>query len=313
MTRLESASDLTSASAIGPEARPSAEGDVPALDIDAVVSRVEQMSSLPQVAAKVIEAASDETCDAADMRHIVESDPALSARVIQCVNSAAFGLQTKISSLQRAISYLGFKQVRNLAVTASVAGIFMKDDQPIGAYNRADLWAHMVSVAVVSRMVAKRCGLSNFEEVFLAGLLHDVGIVLEDQYGHEAFVAMLRGLSPERTLCENERAALGFDHTMLGERVAGQWKFSQDVTDTIRHHHDTANYDGDHLTVVACVDVANLLCSVSERASVGVNLVRPSLASMEAIGLERSDLKVLLKDMEEEIESQEELFGLLGV
>ncbi len=280
-------------------------------NLEKVVREVQEVSSLPSVAAKVIEVCNDPNAGAAQMRKIVEGDPALSARVIKCVNSAAYGLRKRVTSLQRAISYLGFKQIRNLALTASVAGVFQKSDETVGNYKRAFLWRHMVSVAVVSRMVAARQKMENFEDVFLAGLLHDLGIVLEDQYCHGKFVQMMEKLEGEPSLCEAEQKCFGFDHTELGLEIATRWKFSDEILDTIRYHHNLNNYRGEHKQIVACVDVANLLCSVSKRTSVGVNLVKPNSSSLAALGLMRADLRVLTEDLEDELRANKELFDLL--
>ena len=104
--------------------------------IDQVVRQITEISTLPHIALRVMSVANNPDAGAADLRVVVEADPALSSRVLKCVNSAAYGLRHKCTSLQRAISYLGFKQVRNLAITASVSEIFKKDEK-IEPYRRS--------------------------------------------------------------------------------------------------------------------------------------------------------------------------------
>ena len=91
---------------------------------ETVARRIEEISTLPQVAMHVMQIAADETSGAADLTEAMESDTALSARVLRCVNSSAYGVRRKITNLQQAIAYLGMKQIRNLAVTASVSELF---------------------------------------------------------------------------------------------------------------------------------------------------------------------------------------------
>ena len=277
--------------------------------IEQVVRQTVEVSTLPHIAMRVMGVANDPNAGAADLRVVVEGDPALSARVLKCVNSAAYALRFKVTSLQRAISYLGFKQVRNLAVTASVSEVFHKD-QEIKTYSRARLWRHLVSVAISSRMIAARQKMDSFEEAFLAGLLHDLGIVLEDQYCHERFVAMVTHLSPEQTLLQAEQEYLGFDHTRLGSRMADEWKFPEEVKDIMRFHHMPQNYRGPHGKTLACVVLANLLCTLKGVSSMGMNLLRPTLWSMEALGMNKNDVKVLATDLDKEFEANHALFKL---
>ncbi len=167
--------------------------------LEKLLREINEISTLPHIVSRVMQAAHNPASSASDLMKIVETDAALSTRVLKCVNSAAYGLRNRITNLQHAISYMGFKQVVNLAVSAAVCDIFQGDTK-VGPYSRMGLWRHVVSVAVVSRMIAIRQKMQNFEEAFLAGLLHDIGIILEDQYAHEPFMQMMRDLAPGRSL-----------------------------------------------------------------------------------------------------------------
>ena len=187
----------------------------PTPTVEAVARRIEEISTLPHVALQVVRTASDDSSSAADLKKVMENDIALSARILRCVNSSAYALRTKITNLQHAITYLGMKQIRNLAITASVADLFKKDEK-IGQYRRQDLWRHLVSVGICARLIAMRRKIGDFEDAFLAGLMHDIGIVLEDQHVHAPFSRLIQSLNGDKTLIEAERSQLSFDHTTLG-------------------------------------------------------------------------------------------------
>ena len=240
----------------------------------AVVDRISDVSTLPQVALAVIQIASDAKTGAADLKKIVEEDPALTVRVLRSVNAAAHGLRNRITNIERAISYLGFSRIRNIAVTTSVSAVF-KSDHIIKTYRRTMLWRHLVATATAARLIARRCGLANFEDAYLAGLLHDIGIILEDQYVHPNFYYLIESLKEERTLTASEYDLLGFDHTVLGDEVAKNWKFPPAVRAAIRFHHDSQNSDEEHAMIVCCVEAANILCSLRGITSVGLKLVTP--------------------------------------
>src|SRR5262245_6223441 len=96
-----------------PDHPATANATVAPLTLDDAVHMVVEISTLPQVALKVMEVAQDSEAGAADLKAVVEGDPALSARVVRLVNSAAYGMRTPVTNLQQAISYLGFNQIRN--------------------------------------------------------------------------------------------------------------------------------------------------------------------------------------------------------
>lgn len=277
--------------------------------VDVAFERVSDVSTLPHIALRVLEVARDPKAGAADLRAIVEGDPALSARVLRCINSAAYALRTTVTNLHQAISYLGFNQVRNLAITASVSDIF-KQNEIIGTYRRTELWKHMVTVGICARMTASRQRLQNFEEAFLAGLLHDIGIVLEDQHCHDRFCEMMANINDTQPLIEIEHKYLGFDHTMLGERIAKVWRFPDAVCASIRYHHAPKLYHGEHIAILQCVELANWICTFKGITAVGRKNTKPPLDTMDAMGLGREDIKVLITDLDHEITMHQQLFEL---
>jgi HD-like signal output (HDOD) protein len=279
------------------------------ISLDQVVQRIDEISTLPQVALRVMEVANDPDSGAADLKEVMEGDAALSARILRCVNSSAYATRTKITNLQQAIAYLGLKQIRNMAMTASVSDLFKKDEQ-VGSYRRLDLWRHLVSVGICARLIALRRKLRDFEDAFLAGLLHDIGIILEDQHVHTAFCRMIGALDQEHALTVVEQKELGFDHTQLGGRVADSWNFPEAVRAAIRYHHASVSYRGEAVNLVRCVEVANLLCTLTGAPSIGLKLVRVSQPALAALSLTREDITVLAADLKDELAQNASLFSM---
>ncbi|MBN2473913.1 MAG: HDOD domain-containing protein [Pirellulales bacterium] len=277
--------------------------------LDRVVRRVSGLSTLPDVAIRVIEVANNDAAGAQDLKVAMEGDVALCARVLRLVNSSAYGLRQRVSNVQAAIAYLGFRQIRNVALTACVSDLF-KEDRPIGKYRRSALWRHLVAVGICARMVAMRCRLDNFEDVFLAGLMHDIGIILEDQYTHAQFEQVLASLEGADSLAAIERRELGFAHTELGAAVAEHWRFPDIVTAGIRCHHGEHRDSAEYPKAVHCVEVANILCTLKGISSVGVNLLRPTLPPANVLDLTVADLEALFIDLDEELERHAALFTL---
>ena len=225
------------------------------------------------------------------------------------MNSSAYGLREKVSNVQRAIGFLGMRQIRNLALTASVAGLFA-GEETIGSYRRRGLWRHMVAVGICARLIAMRQRMPGFEDVFAAGLLHDIGIVLEDQYAHEHFRKIVLDLDDRTTLAAAERNRLGFDHAQLGAKLAENWRFPERVAAAIGYHHDSSDYGGKEIAVVHCVEVADAICTLKGYSSVGQKLVSVSPPALSALSLTREHLSVLSQDTDEELARNAALFDL---
>jgi putative nucleotidyltransferase with HDIG domain len=284
-----------------------ASGQVNHEALDSFVRQVDEISTLPHIALRIVEVANNENSGAADLKAVLEGDPPLSARVLRCVNSAAYALRTRVTNLQMAIAYLGCKQIRNLAIAASVSDLFKKNES-IGTYRRIDLWRHFIAVGVCARLVARRLRLANFEDAILAGLLHDLGIILEDQHAHRQFKAVMLSLDPNRTLIEIEREHLGFDHTLVGDRLAAKWNMPESVRAAMRHHHSSAAYRGAETTILHCVEVANMICTMRQISSIGLNLLKPSTDAIRGLGLKKEDVVVLAQDLDREIKAHQDLF-----
>lgn len=298
---------MTHLNSAQPRAYPQTGETAPSLE--KVARRIDEISTLPHIALKVMEVANDPDSGAVELKEAMESDAALSARVLRCVNSSAYATRTTITNLQQAIAYLGMKQIRNLAMTAGVSDLFKKDEA-IGPYRRMKLWRHLVSVGICARLIAMRRKMADYEDAFLAGLLHDVGIVLEDQHAHEGFCSVIASLDGQKTLVEVERSQLGFDHTTLGEMVATSWNFPEPVKAAIRNHHASVRYRGQSVNIVRCVEVGNLICTLKGETSVGLKLVKVSRPALEALSLNKNDLVVLAKDLEQELADNAGLFQM---
>ncbi len=277
--------------------------------LDEMERRCAEISTLPQVALRVIQVAGDSSAGAVELKEAVETDPALSARVVRVVNSAAYGLRTTITNLHQAVSYLGFNQIRNLALTASVSDVFKKGEK-IGTYDRALLWRHLLSVGLCARLLASRLKLASFEDAYLAGLLHDLGIILEDQHAHDQFRYVIDNIRDNHTLPAFEKEQMGFDHCQLGARVAENWRFPEVTRAAVRYHHNSRAYTGVGSDIVSCVEVANVICTMKGITSIGRKLVAPNTQVFNALGLKKEDILVLATDLDQEIAASRSLFDL---
>lgn len=270
-------------------------------------SRIGQMSSLPGVAQRVLQVAEDDEASTDDLLQVVEQDPILAIRILRTVNSSFFGLRNEVADLNTAISMLGFVQVRNLALTVFVARL-CETPSSYRDYSREKLWHHMVAVGTIARLVARVCKRADPDEAYLAGLLHDVGMLMIDQYMHQAFCQVLDFVYDGMPTSEAERQVLTFDHADLGAFVSRKSNFPNRMTTAIQYHHSPCDYVGRDRNLLDVVAVANHFASRNVISSLGVtNIPPPTNKVCEALGLQEKQLEVIWEEMEPALEAAKTL------
>src|SRR5690349_22760744 len=158
---------------------PAAAADPQVLVQDAI-KKVATIATLPEVTAKIVHTVEDPKSTAAQLHKIVSYDPALVSRIMKVVNSAFYGLPGQIGSIERAIVLLGLNAIKNIAVAASLGQLF-KGAKLCDGFTAKDLWTHCIAVGVAARELARQMKLPVADEAFLAGMIHDVGILISLQ------------------------------------------------------------------------------------------------------------------------------------
>lgn len=238
------------------------------------VKKVTTIATLPEVTAKIISTVEDPKSSAQALHKIVSHDPALVTRILKVVNSAFYGLPGQIGSIERAIVLLGLNAVKNIAVAASLGQLF-RGAKLSDQFGAKDLWKHCIAVGVASRDLAKQMKLPMAEEAFLAGMIHDMGILVSMQLWPEKIRAVCdratlsAGVTDAISFCEMEREMIGADHQQLGLALAEQWKFPQACQLVAGNHHTPAALGGQNRLLVGLVYVADTICCQSKH---GFNL-----------------------------------------
>src|SRR3954470_10166923 len=187
------------------------------------VRKITTIATLPEVTAKIIATVEDPKSTASALHKIVSHDPALVTRILKVVNSAFYGLPGQIGSIERAIVLLGLNAVKNLAVAASLGQLF-RGAQLCEGFTPKDLWTHCIAVGVAARELARQMKLPVADEAFLAGMIHDMGILVAMQvYPEQVKQVCETAKKGERPFVDIEREVLGMDHQQLGMALAEQW------------------------------------------------------------------------------------------
>jgi HD-like signal output (HDOD) protein len=240
----------------------------PSLVADAL-KKVTTIATLPEVTAKIVQTVEDPKSTAAALHKIVAHDPALATRILKVVNSAFYGLPGQIGSVERAIVLLGLNAIKNIAVAASLGQLF-RGVKLCEGFTAKDLWTHCIAVGVAARELAKQMKLPIADEAFLAGLIHDTGMLV----GLQVWPDKLReacelARTSERDFCEVEREVTGVDHQQLGAGLAELWKFPRSCQMVAGHHHKPTALSDNNRMLVTLVFIADTMCCKQNR---GFNL-----------------------------------------
>ena len=223
-----------------------------------ITKSIKNIPTLPAIIIQIIKTTNDPTSSARDLNKIITNDQAISAKVLQLANSPFYGLSSKVSNLNRAITLLGFNTVRSLALSISMVDHF-KGKSSNKYFNRGRFWEHSLGVAMLSRMLAaKRHGI-NPEEAYLAGLLHDFGIIILDQFFQNEFSEVLMLVHEQSMpMLEAEKQVCGYDHAELAGLVSMEWKYPEYLTISLRNHHNP-HYSGEYEEMANAIYLANCL------------------------------------------------------
>lgn len=228
--------------------------------VDRALSSIGDIATLPEITIKIIEIVEDPKSTARDLHDIIKNDPALSVKVLKVVNSAFYGLPGQIASVDRAIILLGLSAVKNIAIAASIARLF-KGGRISKHFSATDLWRHSVAVAVAAHdlaMASPHPVMAN--EVFVAGMIHDIGTLVERQAFAEKFGQVIdRCMETGRDFLSCEREIIGADHQAFGVGLTTKWKFPRHLRASVGFHHNPEALSAELRNMATLIQIADVL------------------------------------------------------
>lgn len=278
-------------------------------ELQKAMGRVTEISSLPEVTTRIVEVVEDPRSTAQDMHDIVKHDPALAAKILKVVNSAFYGLPSQIASLDRAIVMLGLSAVKNIALAASLSRLF-RPGAISERFAARDLWTHCISVGVCARLLAQ-VSVGQVEETFVAGLVHDMGLLVEYQlFPHKLKAVADRCHAQPQDFCAAEREIIGADHQAFGAALAGKWKFPPGLRAAISYHHRPEKLKPELKRIVTAVQLADIICCQNE---LGFYLTAQTQEvadeALALIGVSEPKVAEVLETLPERIHETEQIFG----
>ncbi|MEJ5169609.1 MAG: HDOD domain-containing protein [Fimbriimonadales bacterium] len=274
------------------------------------VSRSENLPVLPQVASAVLRLADDPNSSPKMMERTIERDPAITAKILRVANSAYYGL-SNVGSIGRAIGVLGMNAVRSLVVGVVFQQLAAGKEQA-PSYSKLEYWRHSLAVAVTARILGKLRMPAAAEELYVAGMMHDVGMLVLDRFCSDEFDRAIQfARSQQIPLHMAERFAFGYDHCQVGAMLAAKWSLPTVVARAIEFHHNPkADTESQLATAIVC-----LADHLAHRAGLTNNVPLPKLPDWteprEMVGISEEQLTVIQQVVVQEVIRAQDAFKIV--
>ncbi|MBU1194053.1 MAG: HDOD domain-containing protein [Proteobacteria bacterium] len=274
-----------------------------------ILKKFRQAKTIPAVATRLIKMMEKDTAAFSDFEEVIKMDATLVLRILKLVNSSYYALRTKIKSVAEAMSFLGIENLRNLIIIDALKHVFTEESN-IEKFSRKRLWFHCAAVSVCCQMIAERIFEQKGEDVFLCGILHDFGLIVENQVIEENFKELCLGFDPEKhQIVDYENAVIGTNHTIIGYLLTEDWGLPIEVRQGIKWHHkqfDTI----DPASLTGILQIAEYLIFRLEYHAfpeMKTNLSRPLINHMKS---HIRDYRAIVDDLPAELHKAEEIYGL---
>ena len=275
-----------------------------------LVKDIRGLVTLPHVYVQIGRLIDDPKSSSADIAKAVSQDPSFTIRLLQVANSALYRLPTHVDTVGKAVSIIGTAQIRNLALSLSVASSF--EGLPNELVSMENFWKHSLLCALNARYLAREVGRCDPDAMFAAGVLHDIGeLIIFNRMPEKAKEALLMVLDSgdEMPVYQAEQQVIGFDHSDVGGELAREWHLPPLLEECIAHHHDVAASER-HRRETALVHLANILALMAELNTIDPADVPPiDPLAWELTGLTQDCVEPAVAEARDEIAEIERLFS----
>lgn len=273
--------------------------------LDAVLHNP-RLPSLPAVAVELIEMTSQPDLDLRQIAALIETDQALSVKIIRTVNSSYYGLPRPCASINQAIVYLGLNSVKTLALGFCLVDSVDEDDG-VG-FDYASYWRHELYSAAAARLMASATEKVEDDTAFLAALVQDIGMPALYRAFRDVYLQVIdlaRG--KHANLLDIEQRAIKITHAEVGAALAERWNLPPELVACIRYHHESDQASSEHQTIVRIVELSQIAAEVTGTHEVDT-LARFRELGESWFGFSREESDEILRKTEEAAGELAQLF-----
>lgn len=203
--------------------------------IKKVLTDSTRLYSLPQTLVEVLRVTRDESSSAIELANVLVKDPALTTKILRIVNSPFYGAGRQIGSMKQAVVTLGLRQVTAVALSTSIYNMTNRWES---IFDRVRFWRHSLEVAIAARTIAEKIDYRRLEEIFISGLLHDIGLLILESSFPTEFERIWKESRTRGNLTDLEEDAWGTNHARVGQFLFEQWQLPEEICQAVGCHHN---------------------------------------------------------------------------
>lgn len=207
----------------------------PKIDIEEIVKY--KLPSLPGTAMRLLGLLRDINSSSRQLTEAIGCDPSLTTRVLRLANSPIYALQKSVSSLSQAVEVVGTKYLYDIVIMNLTSVAFAEEIRTLALART--IWEHSLAVALLAREYSRILKMRGNEEVFMCGLLHDIGKIMLLRADLQAYLQITE-INHEKTMLKEESKVFGYNHSQVGALVVRRWQLPENICHAILNHHDTA-------------------------------------------------------------------------
>lgn len=272
----------------------------------------DELPTLPTVASEIITLTAREDTTLSDIANLVSKDIALSSKILKVSNSSFYSFAQQISSITQAVSILGINAVRSLVLSFSF--LSMKSGKQQSNFDFNQFWKNSLACAVASKLILERVKGADTEEIFICGLLQNLGELILARTFAQEYAEVLKKIQEEQyDPLTAEEEQFGTWHTMIGYEVAKSWGFPEVLLLPILHHHDPKEYSGGDKkieTTCKAAYLSDLLVSILHSDKPSEFHKRFRKEAKELLSLKNDDLEYILRGVHTQVDEAGHYFGL---
>ena len=281
------------------------------VNLKEAIRHLEALPAMPAIAQKILALDLDSDEGEREMLKLIEKDPLISAKIIGLANTPLFGASKRVASVSDAAMLLGITRVK--AVTMGIAVMSSLVKKPAGKLDTQGLWLHSLAISLAVRTLSRampRNARPLDDEIFLAGLLHDIGYMVLNHLDQKRSdeLQTLFATETDRSSAEIEAELLEIDHCELGAELARYWDLPDSIVAILRYHHDPANENAKiGQPLVGMINLAEkILTSVGIPEHVATEI---SHGDWQSLGIDPSEADGLLEQITQQAEEAKQSAG----
>lgn len=270
------------------------------------IKKYTAIKTLPHAVTRLSKLLNDDNATMKDFEDVIKMDPTLVVRLLRLVNSPFFGLRQQVDSISRAVAFIGMKNLQNMAVTDALKNIFNKKDTST-IFSMKRLWLHSAAVSICSKMLAERIFAINGDDAYLCGILHDFGLIVEEQVAKKYFLLACSECGTTGSLPVFEQKFLDTDHCEIAYMMAIDWGMPVAIQEAIRNHH-TLSDDTDPASLTGILQISEYITGQFDYTPISGSM--PQLAPSLVVHLQENadEYKVLIDDFPEEMSKAKDIY-----